>query len=120
MSIKQYDWIISLEVAEHIPQEFESIYLDNLVRHANEGIILSWAKVGQGGHSHVNNRDFDYVKEQIRKRGFFHNFERSKYFKNIADLFWLKNNLNVYQKKFIVESDATIVAPLIFAIVLDQ
>ena len=41
-----YDWIISLEVAEHIPREYENIYLDNIVRHAKEGVILSWARPG--------------------------------------------------------------------------
>ena len=35
--LKQYDWVVSLEVAEHIHPEFESTYLDNLVRHAKEG-----------------------------------------------------------------------------------
>jgi len=49
-------WILSLEVAEHIPAQFESIYIDNLVKHAKEDIILSWAKLGQSGHSHVNNK----------------------------------------------------------------
>ena len=42
-----YEWVISLEVAEHIPREFENIYLDNIVRHAKEGVILSWAKLGK-------------------------------------------------------------------------
>jgi hypothetical protein len=28
--IPLYDWVISLEVAEHIPSKYESIYLDNL------------------------------------------------------------------------------------------
>jgi len=27
-----YDWVLSLEVAEHIPAEFEAVYLDNLFR----------------------------------------------------------------------------------------
>ena len=35
-------WILSLEVAEHIPAQFESIYIDNLVKHAKEDIILAW------------------------------------------------------------------------------
>ena len=35
--IKKYDWVLSLEVAEHIPREFESVVIDNLVRHAKEG-----------------------------------------------------------------------------------
>ena len=32
--IRQYDWIISLEVAEHIPEKYEAVYLDNIFRHA--------------------------------------------------------------------------------------
>lgn len=97
--LEQYDWIISLEVAEHIPKEFESIYLDNLVRHAKEGIILSWAKIGQGGHSHVNNQNFDYVKTQMELRGFKHDQKMSTYFKSKATLSWLQDNINVYRRK---------------------
>ena len=96
--LNQYDWIISLEVAEHIPSQFESVYLDNLVRHAKEGIILSWATIGQSGHSHVNNRHFNYVKEQMQARNFIHNQEESEFFKSKSTLSWLKSNLNVYRK----------------------
>jgi hypothetical protein len=45
--------IISLEVAEHIPEKYEAVYLDNIFRHAKEGIILSWAVPGQIGLSHI-------------------------------------------------------------------
>jgi hypothetical protein len=41
---------------------FKSVYLDNVFRHAREGIILSWAVPGQDGLSHVNNKPLDYVK----------------------------------------------------------
>jgi len=41
-----YDWVISLEVAEHIPAESEAVFLDNIVRHAREGVVLSWAVPG--------------------------------------------------------------------------
>ena len=54
--ILQYDWIISLEVALHIPEKYEAVYLDNILRHAKEGIILSWAVPGQRGLSHINNK----------------------------------------------------------------
>lgn len=93
-----YDWVISLEVAEHIPQEFEDNFVHNLARHANEGIILSWAKLGQGGHSHVNNRDFAYVKETMKLLNFKHNQTLSQFFKIRATLPWLRNNINVYEK----------------------
>jgi tryptophanyl-tRNA synthetase len=59
--IRQYDWIISLEVAEHIPEKYEAVYLDNIFRHAKEGIILSWAVPGKGGLSHINNKPIEYV-----------------------------------------------------------
>jgi hypothetical protein len=96
--LPQYDWVMSLEVAEHIPAKFESIYLDNLARHAIEGVILSWAVPGQSGTSHVNNRDFNYVKSQMEKRGFRHDAVATENLKKIATLFWFKKNINVFRK----------------------
>jgi tryptophanyl-tRNA synthetase len=95
--LKKYDWVVSLEVAEHIPAKYESVYLDNLVRHAKEGIILSWAKIGQKGHSHINNRDFPYVKEQMEARRFTHDPVSSEKFRNISIFSWLRSNLNVFR-----------------------
>lgn len=65
-----YDWVLSLEVGEHIPEEYESIFLDNLSYHAWEGIILSWAVPGQGGDGHVNCRDNEYIIKQMEDRNF--------------------------------------------------
>jgi hypothetical protein len=48
------DWVMSLEVGEHIDAKYESTFVDNLHRANRKGIILSWGLVGQGGHSHVN------------------------------------------------------------------
>jgi cyclopropane fatty-acyl-phospholipid synthase-like methyltransferase len=62
-----YDWVFSIEVAEHIPKTYEQIYINNLVRHASHGIILSWAVPKQEGHGHVNNQDFSYIEEQLIK-----------------------------------------------------
>ena len=88
-----------LEVAEHIPAKYESIFINNLVRHSKEGIILSWAKIGQGGHSHVNNKDFADVKLLMETNGFFYDKDDSISLKNAAAFPWLKNNINVYKKK---------------------
>jgi hypothetical protein len=41
------DWVICLEVGEHIPKQFENILFDNMCNHATEGIIMSWAFPGQ-------------------------------------------------------------------------
>lgn len=92
----KYDWVISTEVAEHIPKPFEKNYLDNIARYAKQGVILSWAKLGQGGHSHVNNQDLSYVKEQMQARGFVLDQKLSDEIKKHSTLSWLIDNLNVY------------------------
>ena len=40
------DWVVSLEVAEHIPVEYEQPYLANLASLSSMGVILSWATPG--------------------------------------------------------------------------
>ena len=100
--LEKYDWIISLEVAEHIPKKFESVYVSNLVRHSKEGIILSWAKIGQGGHSHVNNKDFSDVKLIMEKNGYFHDVKDSDLLKTCASLGWFKTNINVFKRKVFI------------------
>jgi SAM-dependent methyltransferase len=64
------DWVLSLEVAEHIPADKEAAFLDNLQRHAGKGMVISWAVPGQGGHHHVNNQDESYVVPTVEKFGF--------------------------------------------------
>lgn len=43
------DWVLSLEVGEHIPAQFESVFLDTLNRNNRCGVLLSWAVPGQRG-----------------------------------------------------------------------
>ncbi|CAC5403058.1 unnamed protein product [Mytilus coruscus] len=97
--IPLYDWIISLEVAEHIPKEFESIYLDNIFRHAKEGIILSWAVPGQGGLQHINNQPLTYVINVMKKNGFARNESLSNKLQVSSSLSWIRSNINVYIRK---------------------
>ena len=64
------DWVISLEVGEHIPNKFEGMFIRNLHRHNRKGVILSWAVPGQGGHEHVNNHSNDYVTSLFESLGY--------------------------------------------------
>ncbi|KAF2358235.1 hypothetical protein FHG87_011007 [Trinorchestia longiramus] len=66
---RQWDWVMSVEVGEHIHHNYENFFLDNLVRHACKGIILTWAVRGQPGHHHINNHNNDYIKRKMRDRG---------------------------------------------------
>ncbi|GAB6022250.1 hypothetical protein CHUAL_006382 [Chamberlinius hualienensis] len=33
----KFDWVFSLEVGEHIPQAFETVFIENLIRHSCKG-----------------------------------------------------------------------------------
>jgi len=98
-NLPAFDWILSLEVAEHIPAEFESKFLSNIVRHAKEGIVMSWAKPGQGGLHHVNNRALTYIISTMDSLGFRHDPDASKAIQAACSVGWLRDNTNVYRRK---------------------
>ena len=64
------DWVFSLEVAEHLPNQREGFYVRNLHAHNCFGILLSWGMLGQGGLSHINNHPPEYVIETFEQLGY--------------------------------------------------
>lgn len=62
--------VISLEVIEHIPEQFEQIFLDTITSHCKSKLIFSWALPGQPGEGHVNCKPKEYAISEIEKRGF--------------------------------------------------
>ena len=97
--VRAYDWILCLEVAEHISRRFESIFLDNLFRHAREGIVLSWARPEQRGTAHLNNQPLDYVIKRMADGGFIQDSKASERLQSAAELKWLQNNVHVFHRK---------------------
>jgi hypothetical protein len=95
---KQYDAIISLEVAEHIPKQYESIFLDNLAIHAREMIVLSWAVPGQLGDGHVNCRMNSYAAHQLGRRGFRLQPAATISLRKHCSLPWFGNSLMVFSR----------------------
>ena len=94
--IRQYDWIIALEVAEHIPEKYEAVYFNNILRHAAKGIILSWAVPGQGGLSHINNKPIEYFTKVLSINGFKRDAEKTMKLEKSARLSRIKSNINIY------------------------
>ena len=96
-----YDYVISTEVAEHIPKKYEKLYVDNLFRHAKEGIILSWAKPGQGGHFHVNNKAFKDIKKLMEDNGFEHDAISSSVLQKSSSVgfAYFRDGINVFKRK---------------------
>jgi predicted SAM-dependent methyltransferase/glycosyltransferase involved in cell wall biosynthesis len=97
--------VICLEVAEHIPAEFEDVFLDNVTGACNDRLILSWAIRGQGGDGHVNCLDNYEVIGRICKRGFkYLPLESAEARAVITDLPWFKNTIMIFER--IPESEA--------------
>lgn len=61
--------ILCLEVWEHIPQEYEETFIDNLVNNLKGYLILSVALPGQEGLGHVNCQTNQDVIDKLTARG---------------------------------------------------
>jgi hypothetical protein len=69
LELPKDDWVVALEVGEHVPNKYEGKLNCNLHHHNCKGIILSWAVLGQDGHLHINNHLNDYVISLFKELG---------------------------------------------------
>lgn len=96
---KKFDAVLSLEVGEHIPEQFEDVFISNITKHVKKTLIISWAVEGQGGSGHVNCRNNDYIITQITKRGFKYNEKASNELRKAAsNASWFSYTLLVFDK----------------------
>lgn len=93
-----FDWVMSLEVGEHLPNQFEDIFIQNLHNNNKYGIVLSWAIKGQCGDGHVNEQNNDYIKSKICELGYINDIESENKLRRDSTLFWFKNTIMVFRK----------------------
>lgn len=98
MPHKIFDWVLSLEVAEHIPQQLESNFLDALTSHARSGIALSWALPGQRGDFHKNGRSNAYATAQLAKRGWRLDHNATRDLRRNVSLFWFRSTTMLFTR----------------------
>ena len=67
---REYDCVMSVEVAEHIPPEGTDVFLNNIVRHASRYIFFTAATPNQWGKGHINRRPYKFWKDAFLSRGF--------------------------------------------------
>ena len=91
------DWIMSLEVGEHLPPQFEDIFINNLHNNNVKGMVLSWAVKGQGGYGHFNEQNNDYIKEKICRLGYTNDIESENALREISTLCYFKNTVMVFR-----------------------
>lgn len=93
------DLALCLEVGEHIPAKYESIFIDNVVQLAKKHLILSWAIPGQYSASgHVNCQTNEYVIEKFVKYGFEYEEAKTELLREKAQFNWFKRTLMCFRK----------------------
>jgi SAM-dependent methyltransferase len=66
---RQFDLVLSLEVAEHLPEASSDIFVDSLTRHGPL-ILFSAAIPNQGGTGHINEQWPSYWARKFADRGY--------------------------------------------------
>jgi 2-polyprenyl-3-methyl-5-hydroxy-6-metoxy-1,4-benzoquinol methylase len=92
--------ILCLEVWEHIPPQYEDIFVDNLVNNLKGYLILSVAVEGQEGLGHVNCRSNEYVINKLQERGLTYLPELTEQIRKEPEPYvsYFKNTLMIFQK----------------------
>jgi len=66
---KRFDFVVCLEVAEHLPAENADMLVENVCRHTDR-VLFSAATPGQGGWGHINEQPFEYWLKKFNVQGF--------------------------------------------------
>lgn len=96
---EKYDIAMSVEVAEHIDEQYANDFVDAMIR-ASDVIIFGAAIPGQGGAEHVNEQWQSYWVEMFEERGYAcYDLIRPRFSRNKMVQHWYAQNTFVYISK---------------------
>ena len=99
----EFDLVMSIEVAEHLPEEGARQYAENLTKQAKDRIWITAAGPGQPGSHHVNCQPPEYWSEIFSEFGWILDKDDTEAIKktleNIGDKLSLAKNCIVFRKK---------------------
>jgi len=87
------DFVMCLEVGEHIPREKEDAFLRNIASVCSKHMVLSWATPGQGGRGHVNEQPVKYIACKMKAYGLEVNEKITDFLRNHSTFKYFKNNI---------------------------
>lgn len=98
-SSKKFDLAISLEVAEHLSEEFAEIFIENLTN-ASDCIVFGAAIPGQGGEDHIHERWPSYWISLFEKKGYvLFDIFRAKFWHDSRVEWWYSQNTFLFVNK---------------------
>lgn len=93
---RQFDLVMSVEVAEHIPAQFTNIFIDSLIS-LGKICVFSAAIPRQGGLHHVNEQWPEYWINLFQDRGYVViDCIRKKFWNNQKLVWWYKQNFLIF------------------------
>ena len=74
LALPRADWVVSFEVGEHVPNQFEPMLIRNLHATNCRGIVLSWGTYtpGKSGQGDANYHTHAYLIDTLSKLGYRH------------------------------------------------
>ncbi|MBI3894481.1 MAG: methyltransferase domain-containing protein [Acidobacteria bacterium] len=101
---RQFDLVVSLEVAEHLPPECAAIFVDSLT-FLGPVVLFSAAIPFQGGTQHLNEQWPEYWAGHFQKRGYLAvDCIRRKVWQNPNVAWWFSQNSFLYAKQEYIEN----------------
>lgn len=96
---RKFDLVVSLEVAEHLPEECANIFIEVLIAHGDV-ILFSAAIPGQSGQNHINEQWLSYWQEKFAKAGYIlYDVIRPRIWTNEKVDIWYKQNMVIFCKE---------------------
>jgi SAM-dependent methyltransferase len=96
---RKFDLVVCLEVAEHLPEEAASAFIESLVS-LSDIILFSAAIPDQGGQNHLNEQWPIYWQLKFKEHKFeLHDFIRSDIWFNKNVDWWYKQNMLIAIKE---------------------
>jgi SAM-dependent methyltransferase len=90
---RKFDLVVSLEVAEHLPESSAKIFVTSLVQHGKV-ILFSAAIPRQGGQKHLNEQWPKYWMELFSEYGFlFYDVLRPQLWEDDRIEYWYRQNI---------------------------
>merc|ERR1740117_2077360 len=90
---RRFDWVLSLEVGEHLPKSAEDVFMGNIARHARVGAIISWATPDYPSPYHPNTMPVEESTRLIERHGFTQDRQLSGRLREVATTEWLKQTV---------------------------
>lgn len=98
-SLPSRDWVIALEIVQHLTGRLRAQFVYNIAELCTEGVVLSGATPVQNGHGGIIEILHDDIINEMRTNGFKYDIAQSTAFRDsVTNSWWLESSLMVFRR----------------------